>query len=318
MNAARPITVLHLSDMQFGRNHRFGVAITPEGDNPYDTLRERLILDLEKLRQDEVIPDLMIMTGDLAEWGRKPEFDGVFDLIVGLEKELLLPRARVIVIPGNHDINRDACEAYFKECSADDLSPVKPYWPKWRHYTHFFGQLYRDIPQYVFSEEQYWTLFEIEALKVVVAGLNSTIAESHRDEDHYGWVGEPQLRWFAQKLDSYRREGWLRIGVIHHNVVRGAELDDENLRDANDLKRVLGTHLNCVLHGHTHEADMSFWIDQNIPTLSTGSAAVEHKARPLEVPNQYQIIQFWPDRIVRRSRAYDSRGKEWIPDARIR
>jgi 3',5'-cyclic AMP phosphodiesterase CpdA len=168
MKGTKPITVLHLSDMQFGKNHRFGVDIPPEGENPYDTLRERLILDLRKLREDEVIPDLMIMTGDLAEWGRKSEFDGVFDLILGLEKELSLAQARVIVIPGNHDINRDACEAYFKECSADDLSPVKPYWPKWRHYTHFFGQLYRDIPQYVFIEEQCWTLFEIEQLKLLL------------------------------------------------------------------------------------------------------------------------------------------------------
>ena len=72
-------------------------------------------------------------------------------------------------------------------------------------------------------------------LRVVVAGQNSTMAESHRDDDHYGWVGEHQLKWFADRLAGYRAKGWLRLAAVHHNVVRGAVLDEENLRDADDL-----------------------------------------------------------------------------------
>ena len=91
-------------------------------------------------------------------------------------------------------------------------------------------------------------------LGVVVAGLNSTMAESHLEADHYGWVGEDQLRWFADRLDAYRRQGWLRLAAIHHNVVRGAVLDEENLRDADDLDRWLGGPVvNLLLHGHTHD-----------------------------------------------------------------
>jgi len=77
-------------------------------------------------------------------------------------------------------------------------------------------------------------------LRVVVAGLNSTMAESHLDDDHYGWVGEDQLRWFAEGLRRYRNEGWLVLGAVHHNAVRKAVEDDENLRDADDLDRILG------------------------------------------------------------------------------
>jgi 3',5'-cyclic AMP phosphodiesterase CpdA len=50
-------------------------------------------------------------------------------------------------------------------------------------------------------------------LKLVVAGLNSTMRESHQAEDHYGYLGEAQLRWFADKLAPYRQEGWLRIAA---------------------------------------------------------------------------------------------------------
>ena len=46
---------------------------------------------------------------------------------------------------------------------------------------------------------------------------------------HYGYVGEAQLDWFKKRLDEAERNGLLRIGLVHHNVVRGATDDDENL-----------------------------------------------------------------------------------------
>ena len=64
------VTILHLSDPQFGKNHRFGST------DPFDTLLQRLADDLRGLRTDPGLrPDLLVLTGDLAEWGRKSEFD---------------------------------------------------------------------------------------------------------------------------------------------------------------------------------------------------------------------------------------------------
>jgi hypothetical protein len=150
---------------------------------------------------------------------------------------------------------------------------------------------------------------------VVVAGLNSTMAESHRDQDHYGWVGEAQLRWFAERLRDYEGRGWLRVGVLHHNVVRGAVADDENLRDAADLERILAPRLNLLLHGHTHDAKRHRLGD--LLVLSTGSAAVVADARPPDVPNQYQIIRIRADRVERWGRSYSVSEKRWIGDNRL-
>src|SRR5262249_55621185 len=72
-----------------------------------------------------------------------------------------------------------------------------------------------------FTPDEPWTLFEMPELAVVVAGLNSTIAESHRDGEHHGWLGEHQLRWFARRLADYRARGWLRLGAVPPNPVRG-------------------------------------------------------------------------------------------------
>ena len=126
--ASTTITVLHLSDVQFGRHHRFG------SDEPFDTLYQRLEDDLRGLADDHGLrPDLVVVTGDLAEWGRPKEFDEARDFLERLERFLDLPRERIAVIPGNHDVNRKSCEGYFATCEGDEEEPQPPYWPKWKH-----------------------------------------------------------------------------------------------------------------------------------------------------------------------------------------
>jgi 3',5'-cyclic AMP phosphodiesterase CpdA len=155
-------------------------------------------------------------------------------------------------------------------------------------------------------------------LAVVVAGLNSTMAESHLDSDHYGWLGENQLRWFADRLAEYRDRGWLRLAVVHHNVVRGAVADDENLRDADDLDQRLGQPglVNLLLHGHTHDGRLHR-LSSGLLALSTGSAAVTAEARLREVPNQYQLLAVRPGGVTRYARQYAAGQRRWIGDTRI-
>jgi hypothetical protein len=169
-----------------------------------------------------------------------------------------------------------------------------------------------------FTPDEPWTLFEMPDLAVVVAGLNSTMAESHRNADHYGWVGEHQLRWFADRLAQYRDQGWLRLAAVHHNVVRGAVADDENLRDADDLDRRLGQPglVNLLLHGHTHDGRLHR-LSSGLIALSTGSAAVAAEARPQETPNQYQLLTIRPNGVTRYARQYAVGQHRWIGDTRI-
>ncbi|MGH4018226.1 MAG: trypsin-like peptidase domain-containing protein [Pseudonocardiaceae bacterium] len=236
------LVVLHVSDPQFGRNHLFGGNGLTPADQAHDTLFQRLHDDLDRLADDHGLrPDLMVITGDLAEWGLRSEFEQVGKFLTALTEVVELPRRHVAIVPGNHDVNRNACDAYFRDQEADECEPVGPYWPKWRHLVAAFEQFYDGVDGVSFTPDEPWTLFEMPDLAVVVAGLNSTMAETHRDADHYGWVGEHQLRWFADRLARYRDQGWLRLAAVHHNAVRGATADDENLRDADDLDRSLGS-----------------------------------------------------------------------------
>lgn len=320
------VTILHVSDMQFGRNHRFGRLGLGGEDEKFDTLLKRLTDDLDKLREDHGLkPDLVALTGDLAEWGLKKEYEDVFAFCVGLQEHLKLARDRILIIPGNHDINRKLCEAYFAACEGEGEKPVEPYWPKWKPYVEFFGKLYRNVARYDFNETAPYTWFEIPELKVVVAGMNSTMRESHKEKDpsdpnskygHYGYVGEAQLDWFKGKLAEAEKKGWLRIGLVHHNALRGAADDDENLRDAPLLKDRIGSKLNLLLHGHTHNGSLE-WLGRDLPVISTGSAAVKAEQRPEEVSNQYQIIQVRRDGFTSWARQYQPGQRAWIGDTHI-
>ncbi|HWO22877.1 MAG TPA: pentapeptide repeat-containing protein [Kofleriaceae bacterium] len=313
------VTILHVSDMQFGKHHRFA----DEGGG-FDTLLRRLCDDLDLLRdQNGLKPDLIALTGDLAEWGMKREFEQVAAFAEGLLAHLKLAPDRLLVVPGNHDINRNLCEAYVLRCAGEGDDPKRPYWPKWEPYIALIGRLYRDIDRYRFTELEPWTLFEIPALKVVVAGMNSTIHESHLDADHHGFVGEPQLRWFASRLAEYERKGWLRVGLVHHNAVRRAALDDENLQDADDLREILGDRLHVLLHGHTHQGRVEM-LGPSLPVISTGSAAVRRDQRPGpsqdqpgETPNQYQIVRITRGGLWCAAREYTYERKRWVGDTRV-
>ena len=94
------LTVLHLSDPGFGPAH--------------DSLFARLHEDLAKLADGAGLwPDLVVVTGDLTQRGLPSEFEQAMEFLERLVEAVGLPRHRVAIVPGNHDINRLACEAYF-------------------------------------------------------------------------------------------------------------------------------------------------------------------------------------------------------------
>src|SRR5258708_2883256 len=264
----RPLTVLHLSDIQFGKNHRFAGAAVTAGDDAYDTLLARLIEDLKSLKDEAgapLRPDLVLLTGDLAEWGRKSELDDALRFVRGLAEFLGLGPNRVVLIPGNHDVNRHLCAAYFETCAGNEEQPQEPFWPKWNPFVAICHDFYRDTPG------------------------------------------------FAEPPEPSGERGGGRLAAVHHNVRRGPVRDDETLRDGDLFRDRLGPLVHAVFHGHTHDGKLD-WLNQKVPILATGSAAVKQAAQPPELPNQYQLVRFWPDRFRRWTRMYVPGRPRWVGD----
>lgn len=304
MATHRPITLLHISDIQ--------VKGVDEEKMLVSLLHDlHMLTDLYGLK-----PQLIVASGDLAQEGKENEFERVAKFLNDVTKQLELQTENIIIVPGNHDINWASCKEDFPDTSSE---PMPPYKNKWREFAGFFTKLHGSSPHegFAFTLDQPWTLYEIPAIRTVFAGLNSTWEESHRKgkKYHYGFIGSKQIQWFENKLKQYKSDDWLRIAVLHHNVVTMPS-DDSYLKDRGDFNKSILPLVNLVLHGHTHQG-----ADDNmngVPILSTGSAAVvAARARPPEVPNQYQIVQIWPTQYQRWARSYSKVRQNWIGDCSI-
>ncbi|GDY20820.1 hypothetical protein LBMAG56_21660 [Verrucomicrobiota bacterium] len=346
------ITLLHLSDPQFGKNHCFGrldERSRPGCDLAYDTLLARLDEDLAGLKRDfHLQPDIVAVTGDLAEWAREEEFAQAGRFLVGLADLLRIQpaeRHRIAIIPGNHDIDRLGAEQDFVGWKRRKKQGDPFGFTRWEYFARMFEDFYKDVPREfrggddyliagnrpAFVSDRPYSAFAIPEFKVVIAGLNSTIGECHLDDSaarkefgepaiygHHGYCGEAQLQHFAGVLEPFQAAAWLRIGLIHHNLNPAFKVDEERLDhdDLQRLNRILAPHLNLLLHGHTHAAKSSH-LDDGLPVFATGSAALGPNERPPEVPNQYQILVIEPSGITIYSRAWSVAEQRFVPDSRI-
>ncbi|WP_374231128.1 metallophosphoesterase, partial [Streptomyces sp. UNOC14_S4] len=261
-HARQAVSVLHLAGPGFGR-----------GADPAD-LQAAIWGSLVELTDAGApAPDLLVVTGDLTASGGPRECDQALAFLTGLRARLGLAADRLVVVPGGQDVSLAASRAYFSSCEADELRPRPPYWPKWRHYARLFQELYQGL-DVVFDADQPWSLFPVPALRTVVAGLNSSMAHSHRPEDQYAWLGPEQAAWFAQALRRYEQDGWLRLGALRHPPdttrpidggrgtaaspggrehgragERGLRHGAAALRDTDTLARLVAPRLHVLLHG---------------------------------------------------------------------
>ncbi|HEX6524475.1 MAG TPA: trypsin-like peptidase domain-containing protein [Streptosporangiaceae bacterium] len=287
------VTVLHLCGTRFGAGPQPDLA--------------RLTDDLAMLAtQHRLRPDLMVVTGDLTEAGRPKEFEDALEFIGALAEAAEIPRRHVAIVPGSHDVNRTACRGYFAEQEDCGARPVPPYFPKWKWFAAAIASFYGDTD--MFTPDEPWTLFEMPELSVAVAGLNSTMAETH--EESYGWTGETQLRWFASRLGEFRSRNWLRLAALHHDVSPGPA--ERCLRDATAFDRWMGrtSAVNLVLHGHTGEAGLQS-LPHYLVALATGDMANG------ATPRRYQLITIGREGFIRYGRRYRDEQHRWAGDTAI-
>lgn len=231
------LTLLHLSGLKFAG----GAASERQADALVQDLGREVSLSAREHR-----PEALIVSGDLTQAGKPSEFAVARRFLAGLASSLSIPRSAIVVVPGNHDINRKSCEAYFNQCEAEERTPEPPYFPKLEHFAAFFAQLHEPSAGPQFGRSAPYSFFELPEPHCVIAALNSTMADTHRPEDHGGFLGEAQLRYFAGQLRSYHERGFLRLAVLHHDP---AGSGSRGLRDVELLRSLLGPSLHLLLCG---------------------------------------------------------------------
>lgn len=95
------MVILHLSDIHFGRDNP-EYKVNGVFQNKKQILQELLI----SIRDNSIKPDHIIVTGDMAWYGRKVDFDEALLWFRELLNVTKLSGSNLTFCPGNHDVNR--------------------------------------------------------------------------------------------------------------------------------------------------------------------------------------------------------------------
>lgn len=112
------MVILHLSDIHFGRDNP-EYKVNGEFQNKKQILQELLI----SIGNSSIKPDHIIVTGDMAWYGRKVDFDEALLWFRELLNVTKLSGSNLTFCPGNHDVNR-AYGNYQTEVSHKDIDTI--------------------------------------------------------------------------------------------------------------------------------------------------------------------------------------------------
>jgi predicted MPP superfamily phosphohydrolase len=270
---------LHISDIHF----------CPGTEWRDSNIRSGLIsyLQGEFSRNDSLRPDLIFCTGDIAN-GESCS-SSLRDQYVQAKiffDELLnvcgrgggsLPKDRLFIVPGNHDVNRESInsdaqctltqwaknshahsagiEQRFNDRTKEFLEAVR----RLDEYAQFVKEY---VPHHLdnYGRHCYAKTVEIDGLKVGIAGFNSAWSCAGPEDDRAVWLA---AEWQFNTAKNELSQSCVRIGLIHHPV------DWLNVNDRDIATRRISTDFHFWLHGHSHNA----WVapTQNHINIAAGA-----------------------------------------------
>ena len=266
MNSAREIELIHLSDLHFGKEHRFDPPLAPDGKkvprNGWPTLADSLVADfsndelihpvveLGKLKYEpRACPHVVCITGDLATVAAREEFDEATALIDRLKKcgKLNLEQGMdsIFVIPGNHDV-------------AYKAASVSARWSTW---NGVYNELH-NTSNPASEPNGYVTLRWTPDKSVAVLSLNSETYVQDIDQERYRGVLDvaqlAKIKKLLQAANQTELKSAIKIALVHHHPILIPQLaesdrDYDAIVGAEQLWSILHQFkLHVLLHGHKH------------------------------------------------------------------
>ncbi|MBX3515551.1 MAG: SUMF1/EgtB/PvdO family nonheme iron enzyme [Rhodospirillales bacterium] len=293
MSADQPIRILHLSDIHFRVSKKWDA----------DPVLRELANFIKREVESGLKPDLVAITGDLAHAGIAEEYK--------LAKEWLenylwpavgnLPRDRLLLVPGNHDVDRSKVGRMAK-LSQDGLLTVGSQAAVGevlssgndrsimldRHsaYIHFLTE-WLGKPQVL----PWWQSdIEINGCRLHIAGLDSAWM-AHKDKERGDLLlGVYQLTQTVMHEKAGQAE-W-RLALVHHPWDYLAEFD------THEARAIIHRHCDLLLRGHLHVPLSARTLppDPNRGCLELAAGCVYEKS---QYSNAFQWIELLPGKRVR-------------------
>lgn len=314
------IHILHLSDLHL------------ENEGQANAYLMQLKADLENELKVKRL-EYLVVSGDLVCHATEDEFKAAFAMLDGLVKHFGLDANRLIITPGNHDLNWDDSEAAYKFVPKRKLPVSLPdgkYIPAGdlgallcddllyqQRFAKFNLHLYKKVyggQEYPLEYTKQSLLIERPDDRIVFLALNSCWQIDHNFRNRAGIYTEALARALDQ-LQNGAYDGWLKIAVCHHPV-SGKEM----MNDA--FMQQLEVHgFQLYMHGHIHESIEGFhkYDDKRgISIVGAGTFGAPTDGQLPGIPLQYNLLIFDPSQseIIVNTRRKEKPEGAWWADAR--
>ncbi len=204
-------------------------------------------------------PDLIAVTGDLANLGLAAEFDHGREWLAALGA----PEA-VTVVPGNHDAYVPGAFAILNRA--------------WRP---FMAGDERDKADFPFVRRRG---------PLTLIGLSTAVATPPLMAT--GTLGPAQTAALGEVLAATGLEGLARVVLIHHDPVAGSTPWHRRLTDAARFRDVIARHgAELVLHGHNHRFSVASVPGDARPVPVVGAAAASLVPREHRAGGSYNLLR---------------------------
>ena len=229
-------------------------------------------------------PDLLVIPGDLTKEGERVSHE----LVAARLQEIQDEGIRVLVIPGNHDMENALARRYYEKSSTKERSVT----------IEGFREIYQNFgwgEGSVFDPNSLTYACEpIEGLCFIGIDDCKTYSRGYKTdgEAEYGRISKATLDWVTDRADEARENGKVVIATIHHEMLRhyvGQDdfMDTAALDDGDSIARVFLDHgIRVVLTGHMHIPSIStIWNAERTDSLVEISSA-----SPVAYPSQFRIL----------------------------
>jgi predicted phosphodiesterase len=239
--------ILVLSDLHIGKKAR-GKDLCPNGDN--DWLDENYKIDfINYIHSEKIRVDYLIITGDISNTATFQEFSLGNNLIDEISQELNLDKSKVLIIPGNHDVDWEVLKL------ADPKNPDDLKFRKSQRYDSLkHGLINWNIDE--FLENPYFKSWIFKDLFVL--GFNSAWHDENDVNVHHGLITDDIIQKMDAHIHAQDLTNKVKLFITHHHLFQysdplSIDPDFSIMVHSEKLLRMLAKNkFDMITHGHKH------------------------------------------------------------------
>lgn len=283
MSSSEQIRILHLTDSH--------VSIKNQ-----EHVKSRIIALYQYLNASKIGIDLIVFTGDLTNSGKPEEF-ALFEEIVEapLRKQLHVNKSKFVIIPGNHDVDRDRITVpennrLRKMTTSEDvekaLESTEKSWPRLLAFSQYSQKLAPNTADYAHTEfcgGLYSTrrINHVKGVNIGLALFNSAWLCADDNDKQNLFLTEKQVRDATKSLETCD----LRIALCHHPK------DWFNPSESNIALNDLHRDFPLILTGHLHQPISTQEIDTTGNSISLIARALFDGKTSADVEDGFHLYE---------------------------